>query len=152
MAHEITHGGDEQQIATHQQQGGGVKHQLTRDPDFIDPVAVSGGRQQQQGHERGMDQATHMKCIGIEALKQNNLGKQIKVVDKGACQPQADRLGAPGGIFGQVAKKLLKQHQSKHCQQQNGKKHGLQSGCAGHSRPGCCQQRQQSKQRQQQRQ
>ena len=127
VAHVIPHARDEQQIAPDQQQRGRMEHHLARDPDLANPVAVARGGHEHQRHQRGMHQPPNVQRVGVDAVEQHRLRKQVQVVNKRAGQPQANRLGTPQRVFGQVAKQLLDQHQPKHRHQHHGQEHRRQA-------------------------
>ncbi len=122
IAHVIADAGDEQQVGTGQQQRRRMEHQLARQLDLADPVAVPGGREQQQRHQGRVDNAANAQCVRIHAIEQHRLRKQVEVVEEHARQPEADRLGVPQRVFGQVAKQLLHQHQPQQRQRHHGEK------------------------------
>ena len=124
IAHVVAHRGHQQQIGAGQDQGGRIEGRGARDLQPGGPVRTAAGGDEKEGDGQRMRRATHARHVGIETAEEQGLGIQIGIEGEDTGQAQAQRLGVPARILGQVAKQLLDHQQA--ADRQRKCKHDLQ--------------------------
>jgi hypothetical protein len=70
-----------------------------------------------------MSHPSHRQDIGIEAVEQGGIGKQIELKDVAGAQGNAQRLDAPARRTGKRAVEMLHEHQPDHRMREPGGQH-----------------------------